>query len=89
MEKEQYNNLLHRIKKSYSQFGLVGKDSKKENKSLIFIDGSKNKIIGWSHRNENNIVFGFIEDKTLYGTGEVDFRNLREIFEKVEELINL
>lgn len=89
MEKEQYNNLLHRIKKSYSNFNLVGKDSKNENKSLEFEDSDKKKIIGWSHRNQNSLIFGFIENGVLTETGEADFRDLKLIFDKVEGLNNL
>jgi len=82
MEKEQYNNLLHRINKSNQKFKLTGTDKKKENKTLEYLDKNKKKIIGWSHRNKDNLIFGFVRDDVLSEVGEVNFRNLKEIFKK-------
>ena len=83
MRKEEYDNLLHRIRKDFPQFRLEGIDSKK----LVFEDNDKKKIIGWSHRNEDNLIFGYVENNSLYEIGEVDHKNLKEIFEMVEKLI--
>jgi len=90
MEKEEYNNLIHRIKKSYPEFKSAGEDGIKTNKYLCLVKGNYEARIGWSHRNIDYLIYGIIfKKKKLYEFAEVNFKDLKDVFDKVKELLDL